>query len=420
MKGFFQHQRDIIQDDKKKTGIWLGTGSGKTLIALCLARKRTLVICPKTQKEDQNWEREAFKSKLPVNLTVMSKEEFRRDWEKLPRYDTIIADEAHTLLGVAPNTRQRNKVLIPLASQLYEAFMGYIEKHQPERLYLVTATIGKTPMTVWAASQALGHRDSGGEPWDFFEFRERFYTKLRMPGREVWAPRKDGATKELLARLIKRLGYVGRLEDYFDVPSQVYRTVHIELTEKQRKRIREMAIEYPDPIVRIGKIHQIENGVLAGNEFSAGETFDSNKVDKILEFALEFPKMIVFAKYTSQIDDIMNAVIAEGHYAIVLDGRTKDKGAVLADAKGRDEYIFIAQAQVSAGWELPECPTMVFASRTYSWVDYDQAVGRIQRANNVKKNLYINLVVKGGTDEAVHKCLEDKRDFNEVLHSKNI
>jgi superfamily II DNA or RNA helicase len=201
------------------------------------------------------------------------------------------------------------------------------------------------------------------------------------------------------------------------VPDQTYRTIHVELTQKQKDRIADMALEYPDPIVRIGKVHQIENGVLAGDEFNDPESFENGKVDKIVEFSEEFPRMIVFAKYTNQISQIAGALREKGRKVFILDGKTKDKGSILEEAKSCKEYVFIAQAQVSAGWELPECPVMVFASRTYSWVDYDQGIGRIQRANNIKKNLYIHLVVKGGTDEAVHECLENKKDFNERIYA---
>ena len=61
---------------------------------------------------------------------------------------------------------------------------------------------------------------------------------------------------------------------------------------------------------------------------------------------------------------------------------------------------------------------MIFASCDYSFVNLDQALGRIQRADNIKKNLYIYLVVKGGTDEAIHKALSMKQDFNEKLYAK--
>lgn len=110
----YAHQQRIIDADLAYAGLFLGTGSGKTRIALALARKRTLVICPKTQKEDGNWEREfmAMCSSGPIGITelvTISKETFRRDWEKLPYFNTVIVDEGHTCLGVTPNTRYRKK-----------------------------------------------------------------------------------------------------------------------------------------------------------------------------------------------------------------------------------------------------------------------------------------------------------------------
>lgn len=418
---FYQHQKEIIAEDPKKTGLFLGTGSGKTRIALSLARGRTLVICPKTQKEDANWEREwdslvderaKNASDFPriKELVVISKEAFRRDWASLSRFDTVIVDEAHTCLGVTPNTRQRNKVIIPRASQLFEALSWFMEKNNPDRFYLCTATILRSPMTVWAAAKLLGFE------WDFYQFRHTFYVKLPMPGREVYTPKTDEATKERLANAVKKLGYVGRLEDYFDVPDQTYKTIWLDLTAKQKDRVKDMKLEYPEPIVRFGKIHQIENGVLSGDEFNAPEEFDNEKIDTLLDLALEFPRMVVFAKFTAQIEAIRSALSAKGYKTLVMTGDTKDRGSIIAEANNSPKCVFIAQAQISAGWELPEYPVMVFASRSYSFVDYDQAIGRIQRVKNIKKNLYINLVVKGGSDEAVNDCLDQKKDFNEKLY----
>lgn len=406
----YKHQQDILDADPKKCGLFLGTGSGKTRIALMLARGRTLVICPKTQKEDGNWEREADKLGIP-RPTVISKETFRRYVGTLGVYDTLIVDEAHTCLGVTPGTRQRRRIVMPKTSQLYEALESFIGRVKPERIYLCTATIMRSPMTVWGAGQVLGRTD------DFYAFRRRHYVQLPMPGREVWAPRGDETSKEELVELVRELGYVGRLEDFFDVPEQTWRVEYVELTAGQRERIKELRLEYPDPLVRVGKTHQVENGTLAGDEFSERETFACGKLDRLMEYALEFPRMVVFAKYRAQIDSIAGAMRAEGYRVWELTGDTKDRGAVLEEANGAKAGIFIAQAQVSSGWELPEWPVMVFASRTYSLVDYVQGQGRILRANKLKKNLYINLVVRGGVDEAVHKALENKSDFDERLYA---
>ena len=406
----YNHQQKIIDDDPKKTGLFLSTGSGKTRIALLLAIGKTLVICPKTQKEDGNWEREVKKLKLKIQLDTISKETFRRDHEKLSRYDTVICEEAHTLLGVTPNVRYKNKQAIPKTSQLYEALELFLDRTKPERLYLVTATIIKNPMTVWGAGKLLGKN------WNFYEWRMAFYTKIPIPGREVWIPKKDDKTKDRLAEIVRKLGYIGRLEDFFDVPEQTYHNIYIGLTEKQKKRINELKLEYPDPIVLIGKKHQIENGTLKGDEFSKTEYFDNEKIEKLSDLALEFPKMIIFAKYTAQIEQIATAMKSLGKKVFILQGDTKNRGELILEANKSDEYVFIAQAQVSAGWELPTCPVMVFASRTYSFVDYVQAQGRIHRSNNLKRNLYINLIVKGGIDEAVDKSLENKVDFDEHIY----
>lgn len=410
----YKHQLDIIRDDPHKTGLFLGTGSGKTLIALSLARGRTLVICPKTQKLDGNWEREVKKNNLKVDLTVMSKEEFRRDWEKLEKFDTIIIDEAHTCLGVTPNVRWVNKKPIPKASQLFDELESYVNHHKPKRSYLCTATIIRSPMTVWGAARILGF------DWDFYKFRDKFYVRLPMPGREVWRAKEDSATKDALAGLVRRLGYTGRLEDYFDVPSQVYKTIHVELMASQKKRIKEIPYEYPDPIVRVGKIHQIENGSLTGDEFSKPEEFENTKIDVLLDLALEFPKMIVFAKYKAQIAQIQYELMKAGHNVIVMTGDTQDRSFTLDEVKRASQYVFIVQAQISAGWEVPGCPVVIFASRTYSFVDYSQALGRVQRANNIKKNLYINLVTKGGVDQAVDKCLVNKQDFSDRIYADEL
>lgn len=439
----YAHQKAIVDDDPKKCGLWLGTGSGKTRTGLMLARGSTLIIAPKTQVEDQNWQREhrqlfdkihviaKVKSMIATELKkgdtpkiveqekynvpcidVISKETFRRDAEKLPAYDTVIVDEAHTALGATPNVRWSKGKPYPRTSQLFEELEKYIKRTNPPRLYLVTATIIKSPMTVWAAGKILGRA------WDFYKWRDTFYFRLPMAGREIYQAKSDSATKDRLAKQVKGIGYVGRLDDFFDVPEQTFRTMYIPLTEKQRARIKELPLEYPDPLVLVGKKHQVENGVLAGDEFNAGESFDNGKVETILDLGVEFPRMVVFCKYRAQIDHIATSLKKEGKKVLTLTGDTKERGKVILEANKSKECIFIAQAQISAGWELPEYPCMVFASRTYSFVDYDQALGRIQRSNNIKKNLYINLVVKGGIDEAVDRCLINKQDFNERIYLK--
>jgi superfamily II DNA or RNA helicase len=409
---YYEHQREIIDQDPKKTGLWLGCGSGKTRIALALAKGKTLVICKKTQREDKNWEKEVEKMGINLDLTVISKEDFRRDAEKLPKFDTIIGDEAHSLLGVTPQMKWVKREQVPSTSQLFEKLRWYVNHHKPERIYLATATIVKSPFTVWAAGVILK-----GWPMDtYYKFRSIYYIKLPMPGREVYAPRKEKKIKDRLAQVVRNLGPVGRLEDYYDVPEQTFKNEYVELTTDQKKRLSTIELDFTDPLVAAGKIHQIENGVLTGDEYNCPEVFKNNKTERLVEYAYEFPRMVVFIKYTMQIEETKKALEKEGFKVYVMNGKTKDRGELLNELKGSQEYILLVQASISEGWELPECPVMIFMSRTFSLVDYTQGIGRILRSNNLKKNLYINLITKGGVDERVDDSLNNKQDFDAALY----
>lgn len=408
----YQHQLNIIKENKTHCLFALGTGSGKTLTALSLAEGETLVIAPKTTRDDRTWQTNLEKLGKTLPITVISKEDFRLDkFNKDKYYTTIIIDEAHTISGATPSIRYRNRQPIPKCSQVFDKLLDYLSKHPPKRLYLLTATPTRSAMSVWAMAQLLGRK------WSFYEFRDVFYFPIKNGRQEFWVQKNTPEVKERLGRAVRSLGYTGRLEDYFDVPDQSYKVDYLSLTKEQTQRLKEIETEYPDPLVKVGKKHQIENGVLTGDEFSKPETFKDEKIEKILDYASEFPKLIIFAKYTAQVEKIKNAL--KDYNVLTLQGHTKDRGQVIKDAEGSKECILIIQSQISAGFELPSFPVMIFASMSYSVVDRIQAEGRILRANALKKNLYITLVIKGGVDEAVYKSILNKQDFNEKIYVDN-
>jgi len=407
----YNHQLQIIKDDKKKVGLFLGTGSGKTITALHLARGNTLVIAPKTVRDDRVWQKDLAKTGLDINLTVISKEDLRLG--KYPQdinFDTVIGDESHTLSSVSPDTRQKNYKPIPKTSKVFLAFLNLIKKHNPERVYLLSATPTKSALSVFGLAYMLGVK------LNFFEFRDSFYIKIKKGYREFYLPRTDKNTKERLGKIVREIGYTGKLEDFADVPTQNYKKHTVELTKEQKEKLKEVLIDYPDPLVALTKRHQVENGVLAGDEYNAPQLIADNKIDAILDYALQFPKMVVFARYTAQVEKIRLALSKASYKVLTLTGQTKNRQEVLADANQSAECIIIIQSQISAGYELPDFPVMIFASLDYSIVNKIQAEGRILRINNLKKNLYITLVADSEIDQAVYKSIENKTDFAESIY----
>ncbi len=420
MLDLYDHQKRILEEDKEKCGIFLGTGGGKTRVALELAEGRTLVICPKQQHLDKTWERNAEKFGVIINLETISKETFRRDWDTLPAYDTVIIDECHNNFGVTPETRQRKNIQIPKTSQMFEATLEYINKNKPKRLYVCSATPVSKPMNLWALATLMG------KTWDFFKFRSKYYSEIRIGARRIWMPKKSEEVKNRLAELIKQFGYTGSLNDFFDVPEQTHKTVYIELGEQQQKALQELSQSEADPLVRRARARTIENGVLYGKTIeSISEKMDvmvknttiypSKKIDYIIERALEFPKLLIFANYTAQIHEIANKLREEGYTVSTLTGQTKDRSFIEKVDASDKPHIIVAQSGVSSGYELPSFPCVIFASKSWKYLDYEQGIGRVLRANHLKKNLYIHLVVEGGPDEDCHEAIMSGQDFQEKI-----
>lgn len=398
----FSHQQTILDDDPKKCGLFLGTGSGKTRIALLLARGTTLVITTKTIRDAKVWENEATKIHLPHPL-ILSKEDFKKRSDTLHKSDTLILDEAHTMAGISPSVKYRNKRPIPKTSQIYSKILEYIEKNAPERLYALTATSIRSPMSVYGIATILGRT------WDFYQFRDTFY--VPFPNKHnVYLPKKSEKVKDELAALVRKLGYTGQLSDYFDVPEQTVKDIYVEQTKGQKERLESIPLEYPDPLVLAGKRHQVANGVLKGDEFNPDEYIKDNKIDTIVDLAHEFPKMVVFARYKMQLRKIASSLNKQGFKTVVIDGETTNRDVLIRYANDND-CVAIIQSAISEGYELPNIPVMVFASLDWSIVSYIQAIGRIQRAGKLKKNLYIHLITKDTIDEKVHEAIMNKQDF---------
>jgi hypothetical protein len=413
MQELYQHQKDIINEDKKKTGLWLGCGSGKTRIALQLAEGDTLVICEKQQREDKTWENELEKIGKELQLTVISKDDFRLDKFEYRKYDTVILDEATWAMGVRPSEIQRKRIKYPDTSKVFLKLKEFLEDIKPKRFYPVTATIVKTPLTVFAAGVLL-NRISFDK---YNEFRDKFYFKLPMnKWTDIYAVKKYYGIEDDVAKIVNKLGYTGTLSDWNDVPEQTYVTKKVDLTESQKRHLKDMVLDYPEKATQNGKRHQIENGVLLGDEYTEDIYIKDNKVEAIRDYAIQFNTMIVVVKWTSHIKKLKE----DFPDAYVLNGQTKNRGELMKSLKEKDKYILIVQAGISKGWELPKCQAVIFVSNDYKWEDYNQMQGRVQRGNNIKKNVYINILTnyKDSMDQRVLKALERGDDFNEKLYTQ--
>jgi superfamily II DNA or RNA helicase len=350
------------------------TGTGKTRTAIELVKKSDakacLVICPKGIKE--KWKQEIAHWGLLIPTEVLSKEELKKRARlgilRVP--EAIISDEHHNMLGT---TSQLGKVMSRLA------------KHpQVKYFYGLTATPYRS--SPWDIFVLCSHF---GVTLNFKMFKSNFFYDAMFGQRKISIPKKNWKEMEKLKQYMAPFSHYANMEDCFDVPEQVDDYVYFDTDYEKSEDI---------PIVAFTHDHQ-------------EEAMCKEKLEYIKEVVENNDRVVIVCRYLDQIA-YYKSVFKD---AFVICGETVDREGIIKKVNSLEKVVVIVSSGCSEGYELSTFGIMIFASQSYSYVDYVQMKGRIHRANNLKKNLYIHLVCLG-RDKQVLEAILEKRDFTLNLY----
>lgn len=376
--------------------VW-SCGTGKTRTAIEWAVKLEsrfgmhLVVCPKALQA--NWERECKKWGGRIIFRVLTKEQFRKFAKELPVYDSIIVDEVH------------NGFLTPhFKSQMSKALRDYIKKHEVQRVLLLSATVyTSSPWNIYNLATLLGYDLN----WQKFNYT--FFDQIRM-GLRVVPVAKPGIEGKL-ADITKKIASVVNIYDVLDVPLQNHmEPEYFALTSEQKKAIKE---NYdPVPIVRYTMQHEIENGILIGNEFREPQTYENDKIERIKTLCEENKKVAVVCRYNLQIDALQSALTNSDRVPLVIRGDVKDRDAITRQAEEAEEAIVLIQADCAEGYQLPSFGLCVFASQSYSYTKWEQICGRFLRMDKPSRTTFMYLLTEGkSVDQGVYDAVKRREDF---------
>jgi superfamily II DNA or RNA helicase len=397
----YEHQKKLLKENPAKWLMAWGTGSGKTRTAIELSKvnaKLTLVICPKSMVE--TWIKEIKMWGGDKNTAVVSKENFKKLYRKMPKFDCLIVDECHYFSNYK--------------SQLTKSLYEYLKKYNPPYIYLLTATpYLSTPFNIYSLAKILGHH------WNWYDFKTHFFYDVKMGKRVIPVIRKN--IESDISQLVNKLGSTVRLEDCVDIPEQVYENEYFELTKEQKKEIEQLNDVLP--IARINKIQQIEGGWIKGDVYVGNKEIKSEKLNRLLELAGEHKKIAVVCRFTLEINNIFLKLKEKypGRNIYKLQGNLsgEERHNIIEEIHKKDDAIIIIQAQLCEGYSLETVPIMVFYSMDYSLKAYIQIIGRLQRISAIKKNVYIFFITKNSVGESVYDCVvHRKMDFNEAIYAK--
>lgn len=370
----YPHQEKFLNDNPDYAILCWEVGTGKTHASKLWVKsggrdKNAVVLCPKQIVSD--WRGD--------NLTVYSFEQFKKASNEgaLPSNPSaIIVDEADGMASPLFVAKSR--------SQRTEALYNYVMSNPEVHILLLTATpVRSTPWnmhTLLVLSRMVS-------PDSWKAYRERFFALTNMPylPRPAWLP-KVGWQK-MMPRLIDKYTYTALMSDLVDLPPETHGVIKLKEPDYESN-------EEWEPAKQFAEDHRLEQG---------------GKDKEIKRISRGYRKVVVVCKYRSQIDGL-KASLSRERETFVLDGRTRDVGAVIADAEASSECYLIIQAQVGAGFKLPSFAVMIFASMSYGARDAIQMRGRIKRINALKALKYFYLQA-GRCDRMVYNAVQKGLDF---------
>lgn len=136
---------------------------------------------------------------------------------------------------------------------------------------------------------------------------------------------------------------------------------------------------------------------------------DPSRLGVTLKWMEEFPKLIIFYNFNYELDMLRSLRNTTDYTIAEYNGQKHDP------IPETDKWVYLVQYTAGAeGWNCVETNGMLFYSLTYSYKQFEQAQGRIDRLNTPYIDLdYGVMRSKSLIDGSIWQAVQDKKMFNE-------
>jgi SNF2 family DNA or RNA helicase len=399
---------------RNKYGFFLGTGTGKTLIAITfiLNKKpdKVLIITPK--KVIGQYRDECLKY-LPSYKVTESINEFFTcnkcilviNYEQLSNIlkanisnvNLLVLDESHYAKSYSSLANKNLRKLGVNIPNIY-LFTGTPQDHSRHEIFPQLAILDERYMPV---KTKFNHR--------YFYLNDYY-----LPDRE-----KKWLSDEL-TDMIDSITWGKKSEDV------------IELTEEVNNIIKaEHPMYYYDDLIKDRIVKIQDHNIVADNkaslriklrELSNGHVIDGTdtlrvsnpKIDKLLELLRDkVPRGIVYFEFTADIPYIVDTIAYLGKSLVLVNGKTKNSDELIKKFKNNEvEYLVIQNRSGNAGLDLSHVNNVIFYSMPESYIVYHQCKARIRRIGQTEPCNYYHIISKGSIEEQIFKSLKNKKSFS--------
>lgn len=375
------HQQKAIKELANGKILWGGVGTGKSLTVLGYymaneAPKNIIIITTAKKRDSLEWEGEAAKfgigtksfATLAGVLTVDS-------WNNISKY--VIIEDAFFVFDEQRVVGNGNWV---------KSFLKIAKKN---RWVLLTATPGDTWLDYVPVFIANGLYKNVTQ----FKIEHVVYAPYSR------YPKVVRFTNERLLEKYRNIILV-------EMPYLMHTTRVIEeiIVGHDNSLFKQVMIKrwhpYEDrPIRDVAELFSVMRKVVNS---------DSSRLKAVKQLMEKHPKLIVFYNFNYELE-ALRTLGGDGVSVAEWNGHRHEP---IPDS---DHWVYLVQYVAGAeGWNCIETDAMCFYSLTYSYKNFMQAQGRIDRLNSsYLKLFYYVLISTAQIDKAVRLSLSGKRLFNE-------
>jgi hypothetical protein len=384
-----EHQLDAVEELHDGNVLWGGVGTGKTLAALSYyvknhSEKDLYVITTAKKRDSLDWDRDAARlgigsrtdDSVHGKLVVSS-------WNNIGRY---VESDVHGAFFIFDEQRV-------VGSGVW--VKSFIKIARRNKWILLSATPGDTWLDYAPIFVANG-----------------FFKNLTEFKREhvVYAPyvKFPKVVRYLGVNKLERL----RNEILVEMPYEKHTTRYVNWLETGYDRVLMKHViktrwnPYTDaPMVDIAELFRVMRRIC--NE-------DPSKIDTILELLKTHPRLIIFYNFNYELDILRG--LKDRISVAEWNGHRKEP------LPNCEKWVYLVQYVAGAeGWNCTETDAMVMFSLTYSYKNFMQAQGRIDRLDTKYHSLYYYILCSSSPiDRSIRKSLGLKKNFNEVSVRKEV